>query len=70
MVRKQICSFTLFNEVALIKRLLKTRSGKNRRGTNKRVADREPNSTPPIIDNSVILDEIRADLAGKAFPKS
>jgi propionyl-CoA synthetase len=69
MVREQIYSIALFKEVALIKRLLKTRSGKSLRGTSKRVSDGKPFTVRPIIDDPAILDEVRAALAEKWFPK-
>ncbi len=52
-----------------VKRLPKTRSGKILRGTMKKIADGEPYTTPPIIDDPAILDEIRESLAGLGYPK-
>ena len=63
MVRGQICSIAKFKEVALIKRLRKTRYGKSLRGTSKRATDGKPHTTPPTIDDPAILDDFKAALA-------
>jgi propionyl-CoA synthetase len=58
MVRDQIGAIASFKEAVVVKRLPKTRSGKILRGSMRKIADREPYSIPPTIDDPAILTEI------------
>jgi propionyl-CoA synthetase len=69
LVRARIGPIATFKLAAVVKRFPKTRSGKILRGTMKKIADREPYTTPPTIDDPAILDEIRESLAGLGYPK-
>jgi propionyl-CoA synthetase len=69
LVRDRIGPIASFRLAAVVKRLPKTRSGKILRGTMKKIADGEPFTTPPTIDDPVILDEIKESLAGLGYPK-
>lgn len=69
LVRERIGPIASFKEALVVKRLPKTRSGKILRGTIKKIADGVPYNVPATIDNPVILDEIRASLAERGFPK-
>ena len=51
-----------FKQVAVVTRLPKTRSGKVLRKTMRTIADGEPYSVPPTIDDPATLDEIAAAL--------
>jgi propionyl-CoA synthetase len=59
-----------FKRAAVVLRLPKTRSGKILRGTLRRIADGEPWSTPPTIDDPLILDEVRVVMAELGLPES
>jgi propionyl-CoA synthetase len=61
-VRERIGAVASFKRARVVGRLPKTRSGKILRGTMRRIADGEPWSTPPTIDDPGALDEIRAAL--------
>ena len=63
-VRERIGPVASFKVAAVIKRLPKTRSGKIRRGTMKKIADGEEYRLPATIDDPAILPEIGAALAG------
>ena len=69
-VREQIGPVAAFKRAAVVLRLPKTRSGKILRGILRRIADGEPWSTPPTIDDPLILDEIRVVMAELGFPAS
>jgi propionyl-CoA synthetase len=69
LVRERIGPIASFKEALVVKRLPKTRSGKILRGTIKKIADGVPYNVPATIDNPIILDEIRASLAERGFPK-
>ncbi|PCI52239.1 MAG: propionyl-CoA synthetase [Moraxellaceae bacterium] len=58
MVREQIGPFACFKQSFIVKRLPKTRSGKILRKIIRSIANGEPYSTPPTIDDPAILDEI------------
>jgi len=47
-----------------VARLPKTRSGKILRATMRKIADAEPYTVPPTIDDPAILDEITIVLKG------
>lgn len=69
MVREQIGPVASFKIASVVKRLPKTRSGKILRGTMKKIADGEEYRMPATIDDPVILDEIKADLAVLGYPQ-
>jgi propionyl-CoA synthetase len=69
LVRERIGPIASFKEAFIVKRLPKTRSGKILRGTIKKIADGVPYNVPATIDDPLILDEIRASLAERGFPK-
>lgn len=69
LVRDRIGPIVSFKLATVVQRLPKTRSGKILRGTMKKIADGEPFTTPPTIDDPAILDEIRESLAGLGYPK-
>jgi propionyl-CoA synthetase len=57
-VRAEIGPVAAFKRVVVVKRLPKTRSGKVLRGVMRKIANKEPWSTPATIDDPVILTEI------------
>ena len=69
LVRERIGPITSFKESLVVKRLPKTRSGKILRGTTKKIADGVPYNVPATIEDPIILDEIRASMAERGFPK-
>jgi propionyl-CoA synthetase len=69
LVRDRIGPIATFKLAAVVKRLPKTRSGKILRGTMKKIADGEPYTVPPTIDDPAILDEIKESLSGLGYPK-
>jgi propionyl-CoA synthetase len=69
LVRERIGPVASFKLATVVKRLPKTRSGKILRGTMKKIADGEPYTVPPTIDDPAILDEIRENLAALGYPK-
>jgi propionyl-CoA synthetase len=62
MVRDQIGPIACFREMAVVKRLPKTRSGKILRGTIRAMADGKDYNVPSTIDDPAILGEIEAEL--------
>jgi len=64
LVRERIGPVAAFKRAAVVRRLPKTRSGKILRGTMKKIADSEVYTTPPTIDEPVILEEIEEALRG------
>ena len=69
-MRDHIGPVAAFKRAAVVMRLPKTRSGKILRGTLRRIADGEPWSTPPTIDDPAILDEVGVVMAELGFPAS
>ncbi|MGU3362092.1 propionyl-CoA synthetase [Methylobacterium sp. M6A4_1b] len=67
LVREQIGPVAAFKLALTVQRLPKTRSGKILRGTMKRIADGEPWTTPPTIDDAGVLDEIGASLKARGI---
>ena len=61
-IRSQIGAFACFDQVYVVNKLPKTRSGKILRATIRRIADGETVVVPPTIDDPAILDEIGAVL--------
>ncbi len=62
LVREQIGPVASFKTAIVVGRLPKTRSGKILRGTVQKMADSEPYSVPPTIDDPAILPEIEEAL--------
>ncbi|GJD51459.1 Acetyl-coenzyme A synthetase [Methylobacterium crusticola] len=62
LVRERIGPVAAFKLALTVGRLPKTRSGKILRGTMKKIADREPWTVPPTIDDAAVLEEIEASL--------
>jgi propionyl-CoA synthetase len=58
MVRDQIGPVAAFRAATIVDRLPKTRSGKILRATMRKIADSQPYTTPPTIDDTSILSEI------------
>jgi propionyl-CoA synthetase len=67
-VRERIGAVASFRVATVVKRLLKTRSGKILRGTIKKIADGVDYQVPPTIDDPLILDEITANLSALGYP--
>jgi propionyl-CoA synthetase len=65
MVREQIGPFASLQDVLVIERLPKTRSGKILRGTMRKIADGQEYAVPSTIDDPAILDEIGAALSAR-----
>jgi propionyl-CoA synthetase len=63
MVRERIGPVAAFKLAAVVERLPKTRSGKVLRGTIRSIADAQPYTVPPTIDDPAILEEIKEALA-------
>jgi len=63
MVRDEIGPVACFRDVAVVKRLPKTRSGKILRGTLRKIADGVEYVVPSTIDDPETLEEIKASLA-------
>ena len=61
-VREEIGPIASFRDVAVVKRLPKTRSGKVLRGTMRKIADGLEYTVPSTIDDPAVLDEIKASL--------
>ncbi len=68
-VRDQLGPVASFKVAAIVDRLPKTRSGKVLRGTMRRIADGEPWTEPPTIDDPAILDEIEQTLTELGYPR-
>jgi propionyl-CoA synthetase len=64
-VRDKIGPVAAFKIAICVARLPKTRSGKIRRGTLKKIADGDAWTMPATIDDPAVLDEIGAALKGK-----
>jgi propionyl-CoA synthetase len=67
LVREKIGPVAAFKIAITVARLPKTRSGKILRGTMKKIADRDPWTTPATIDDPIILEEIGAALKRKGI---
>ena len=65
-VREQIGALACFNQVRVVKRLPKTRSGKILRAVLRKIADQQPYTPPSTLDDPAVLDEIEAVLASLA----
>ncbi len=62
LVRERIGPVAAFKDARVVPRLPKTRSGKILRATIRKIADGQPYSVPPTIDDPLILEEIAAVL--------
>ena len=62
LVRERIGPVAAFRDARVVLRLPKTRSGKILRATIRKIADGEPATPPPTIDDPAALDEIRGVL--------
>ncbi|PWB32396.1 propionyl-CoA synthetase [Pseudomonas sp. SDI] len=65
-VREQIGALACFNQVRLVKRLPKTRSGKILRAVLRKIADHQPYTAPSTLDDPAVLLEIENVLASLA----
>jgi propionyl-CoA synthetase len=70
LVRDRIGPIASFKTAVVAQRLPKTRSGKILRGTMRRIADAEPYTMPPTIDDPAILGEITAALQAVGYARS
>jgi propionyl-CoA synthetase len=70
MVRDQIGPVAAFRTAAVVDRLPKTRSGKILRATMRKIADNQPYTIPPTIDDPAILTEIHAALQTIGYPRA
>ena len=68
LVRETIGPVAALNRVLLVDRLPKTRSGKILRATMKRIAQNEPYTTPPTIEDPTALDTIAHAVATPVAP--
>jgi propionyl-CoA synthetase len=66
-VREQIGPVVAFRRALVVARLPKTRSGKILRGILRLMADGQPWTVPPTIDDPAILDEIAGKLRQAGF---
>jgi propionyl-CoA synthetase len=69
-VREKLGPVAAFKQALVVARLPKTRSGKILRGTMQKIADGQPHTTPPTIDDPAILGEIAESLQDLGYPKS
>jgi len=67
LVRDRIGPVAAFKTAVVVQRLPKTRSGKILRGTMRRIADDEPYTVPPTIDDPAILGEITTALQAVGY---
>nr|WP_314483879.1 propionyl-CoA synthetase [uncultured Pseudomonas sp.] len=65
-VREEIGALACFNQVRLVKRLPKTRSGKILRAVLRKIADGQAYTPPSTVDDPVVLQEIEDVLSGLA----
>ena len=68
-VRDEIGAIACFQDVAVVGRLPKTRSGKVLRATMRQIADGKEYRLPSTIDDPVILDDIAGSLQGLGYPR-
>jgi propionyl-CoA synthetase len=68
-VRERIGPVAAFGRACVVERLPKTRSGKILRGTMRKIADGEPWTTPPTIDDPASLGEVRSALASLGYAR-
>ena len=70
LVREKVGPVANFKQVAITKRLPKTRSGKILRSALRKLADGVDFPVPSTIDDPAILDEIRIDLQGLGYAQN
>jgi len=70
LVREELGPVAAFKTVMTVKRLPKTRSGKILRGVMRRIANGEPWTMPPTIDDPAILDDIAVALGTLGLPRA
>lgn len=70
LVRERIGPVAAFKIAMCVKRLPKTRSGKILRGTMQKIADGEPWTAAPTIDDPAALDEIAVVLRERGFAQT
>jgi propionyl-CoA synthetase len=69
MVRSEIGALACLKDVAVVRRLPKTRSGKILRGTMRKIADGQTFNTPSTIEDPAVLGEIEAALKDFGYPR-
>lgn len=69
MVRSQIGALACLKDVAVVRRLPKTRSGKILRGTMRSIADGRTFKTPSTIEDPAALGEIETALKDFGYPR-
>ena len=69
-VRREIGPVASLKQVLVVARLPKTRSGKVLRSTMRRIADAEPWSAPPTIDDPAALEEVEAALRAAGYARA
>lgn len=70
LVRERIGAVASFKIATVVNRLPKTRSGKIVRGTIKKMADGISYTIPPTIEDSAVIDEIKANLNELGYPRN
>ncbi len=70
MVRSEIGALACLKDVAVVKRLPKTRSGKILRATMRKIADGQKFNTPSTIEDPAVLGEIEVALKDFGYPRS
>ena len=66
-VRDEVGPVAAFKRALIVERLPKTRSGKILRGTLRRIADAEPWTAPPTLEDPASLTEVAEALRGAGF---
>jgi len=69
LVRERIGPVAFFKQAAVVSKLPKTRSGKILRGTIRKIADAQPYSVPPTIEDPATLDEMGRALARLGYAR-
>jgi len=69
MVRDEIGAIACFQDVGVVQRLPKTRSGKILRATMRQIADGKEYRLPSTIDDPAVLDEIASQLQELGYPR-
>ncbi len=70
MVRSEIGALACLKDVAVVRRLPKTRSGKILRATMRKIADGREFNTPSTIEDPAVLGEIETALKDFGYPRS
>ena len=69
MVRDRIGPIASFKTAVVVRRLPKTRSGKILRAVLKKIADGQPYSVPPTIEDPSVLSEVALRLSEAGYPR-